>query len=470
MRRAFLRFAFAVCCVLTGSAWGVTTYSPEIRYWTMSPSGPQKSSAVAACQAFPYGGQPPYTGYSKVDRGGSTSDYQGIWGQCYYNASVAPLERMVSSIGVGSFCNFGGTATWQGNAQICVGAPDCPYGQHRDPNAGNSATGGQCVPDSSCAALAGKITAQYGCVNGCQATLVIPIDGGGGGASAYGEFTGQSCVAGDGLPSPPQPCGHGQFPGTVTIGGVEKAICVDGGSGGPCPYGGVRNAVGQCTYPNGPPTPADSNGSTSGTTGGTTSGTTSGGSSGSSGSSSGTTTGGSSGSSSGGTSGTTSGDTSGTTGGSTSGTTTGGTSGTSSGGTSGTGETPSFCSENPNSPICKEHTASGGSECDSAPSCDGDPIMCAQLQQAWLDRCALFQKRGEPATDHTELEKKDIPLSFNPMLVGSGSSSCPADIPLPHGASFSFAPLCQYASALRPIIILLAWLSAASIIFGWRSD
>jgi hypothetical protein len=49
---------------------------------------------------------------------------------------------------------------------------------------------------------------------------------------------------------------------------------------------------------------------------------------------------------------------------------------------------------------------------------------------------------------------------------GMGAGSCPADIPLPKGMSFSFSGICQAADALRPVVIALAWLSAGLIFLG----
>lgn len=43
----------------------------------------------------------------------------------------------------------------------------------------------------------------------------------------------------------------------------------------------------------------------------------------------------------------------------------------------------------------KDSTASGGNSCDAAPSCSGDAIQCAILQQQWLTRCGTDNSYSE---------------------------------------------------------------------------
>ncbi|MNY71337.1 Neisseria meningitidis TspB protein [compost metagenome] len=57
---------------------------------------------------------------------------------------------------------------------------------------------------------------------------------------------------------------------------------------------------------------------------------------------------------------------------------------------------------------------------------------------------------------------------------GASSASCPADktASLSFGPiAFSYEPLCLFASGIRPMVIALAWFSAALTFFGFaRKD
>lgn len=58
----------------------------------------------------------------------------------------------------------------------------------------------------------------------------------------------------------------------------------------------------------------------------------------------------------------------------------------------------SFCEENPSSAICTQKRASGGGTCSAAPTCEGDAIECAILEQSWRTRCALSLDPAHPET------------------------------------------------------------------------
>lgn len=71
---------------------------------------------------------------------------------------------------------------------------------------------------------------------------------------------------------------------------------------------------------------------------------------------------------------------------------------------------------------------------------------------------------GAPPTGD-EVGTKAIDSAITP--VSMGSSACPSDVNLPKGAKFSWAPVCEFATDLRPVIIALAWLAAAFIVLGF---
>jgi hypothetical protein len=118
-------------------------------------------------------------------------------------------------------------------------------------------------------------------------------------------------------------------------------------------------------------------------------------------------------------------------------------------------------------------TGSSSGSCAVEPSCEGDPIQCAILRQSWLSRCydpvadaeagALV---GGPAGVGSEIVEIG---SLETDVFGSESSTCPADQEITvFGAvlalPWSFA--CQLAGYMRPLILLMAYLQSAYIVFG----
>ncbi|CAJ0709534.1 hypothetical protein LMG7143_01108 [Ralstonia thomasii] len=78
-----------------------------------------------------------------------------------------------------------------------------------------------------------------------------------------------------------------------------------------------------------------------------------------------------------------------------------------------------YCQQNPNAAQCKKGSASGGGTCDAPPTCDGDAISCAILQQQWSTRCDL-QKHD----DSTDLGSK----------LANGQDPMAGKLPTPDGA------------------------------------
>lgn len=104
-----------------------------------------------------------------------------------------------------------------------------------------------------------------------------------------------------------------------------------------------------------------------------------------------------------------------------------------------------FCKENPDSELCK-----GTSD-----TCKDHPDRIG---------CSTF---GE-VTEQSDLAQTEKGISSITVAGVASNASCPADLTLAHGMTFSFAPFCNYATALSPIIITLAWLSAGFLIFGFK--
>lgn len=89
------------------------------------------------------------------------------------------------------------------------------------------------------------------------------------------------------------------------------------------------------------------------------------------------------------------------------------------------------------------------SECDKFPSSLG----CSNLDQ--------------PSPESLGTENRNISL-IAPVSIGA-AGACPAPLTasfLGQAVEFSFDPLCDYANALRPLVLSLAWLSAGIIFIG----
>lgn len=72
------------------------------------------------------------------------------------------------------------------------------------------------------------------------------------------------------------------------------------------------------------------------------------------------------------------------------------------------------------------------------------------------------------SVDDSELERKELTGTVTPIDMG-GSGQCPAPLSstvLGQHIEFSFDPACRFAGAMRPIVLVLAWLAAAYILSG----
>lgn len=106
-----------------------------------------------------------------------------------------------------------------------------------------------------------------------------------------------------------------------------------------------------------------------------------------------------------------------------------------------------FCKANPDSDLCK-----GASD-----ACKDHPERLGCMGA------------GE-ATEQPDLSTTEKGINAITPFNISSNATCPADLPLPKGMSFSFQPFCDYASAFRPIILALAWITAGFLAFGYRGN
>lgn len=124
-----------------------------------------------------------------------------------------------------------------------------------------------------------------------------------------------------------------------------------------------------------------------------------------------------------------------------------------------------FCKENPSSPMCKTGSFSGS--CEAAPSCEGDPIQCATAKATWETNCKTM-KPGE-IREAPDVGTKKIQQNFEHADLGGGGS-CPAARPITlmgRTIYFEMTPICEFASGIRPVVILLGWIAAGYIVMGY---
>jgi len=157
----------------------------------------------------------------------------------------------------------------------------------------------------------------------------------------------------------------------------------------------------------------------------------------------------------------------------------------------GSGQGTGECQDDPNTPEdeCGDINKSGASTpyCDTEPTCEGDPIQCANLYQNWQILCssapAEFHKESldvfkagvddgkeffDPASDAVDLGEFD----FNASATGWGySRTCPSDIPLTLGMfGTHVVPVSDYCGLMTIfqyfLLISATWISARIFIRG----
>lgn len=143
--------------------------------------------------------------------------------------------------------------------------------------------------------------------------------------------------------------------------------------------------------------------------------------------------------------------------------------------TSGTSASPSgtasgnssFCSDNPQSPLCSKGSFSG--VCGSPPACEGDPVQCATAKAVFEQNCKTLPA-GKPVDNEGPVGKKTIAVSSVNAdgFLPSDGSCMPDKVVSVMGREvvFKMSYVCEYARMLRPIIIISAWIAALAIVFG----
>lgn len=101
-----------------------------------------------------------------------------------------------------------------------------------------------------------------------------------------------------------------------------------------------------------------------------------------------------------------------------------------------------YCEENPDSKMCKQE------ECE-----EGDTKLSCM-------------DSGEPEDDGSELTTEEKGHTSIAQKTFASNASCPGDISLPKGMTFSWQPVCQLASSVRPIVLAFAWLFAGYFVIG----
>lgn len=147
--------------------------------------------------------------------------------------------------------------------------------------------------------------------------------------------------------------------------------------------------------------------------------------------------------------------------------------------------TPSkFCEDNPTATICENRTSSGGDTCDDAPSCDGDAIDCAVLKQDWQIRC---EARNQAKVDPLGVEGMNIVSGSDPLAsqfptMNNGqtvdlstklnhteiyAASCPPPAVFSlqgHSFSIDYGPLCHFGEIIGQIAVIFSTMGAAYIL------
>jgi len=154
----------------------------------------------------------------------------------------------------------------------------------------------------------------------------------------------------------------------------------------------------------------------------------------------------------------------------------------------GTGQGTGTCEDDPGTPEdeCGDINKSGATTpyCDTEPTCEGDPLACANLFQNWQILCASAPAKFHtdsldkfkdgvddgsefynPETDNHDLGEFD----FNASATGWGySRTCPSDIPFNTSLGSFAVPLSDYCNLMQIISYLILIASAyisAMIIF-----
>jgi len=85
---------------------------------------------------------------------------------------------------------------------------------------------------------------------------------------------------------------------------------------------------------------------------------------------------------------------------------------------------------------------------------------------------------GQPACKVDTGTSLDVPVeeaiqgqtsgisAITPVVISAPAAQCPADVQLPHGITWSWATVCDFAAFLRPFVLALAWLAAGMFVLA----
>jgi hypothetical protein len=109
-------------------------------------------------------------------------------------------------------------------------------------------------------------------------------------------------------------------------------------------------------------------------------------------------------------------------------------------------------------------TTTEGSATSEAPPAEVTPL-CEQFPN--ILACAV-QDSAPPAVVALGEDVRDVGL-LTPETVSGGAGSCPAPIEVSavgQTLSFSYQPVCDLATGIRPIVLILGWIAAGMLLFG----
>lgn len=133
-----------------------------------------------------------------------------------------------------------------------------------------------------------------------------------------------------------------------------------------------------------------------------------------------------------------------------------------------------FCVDHPTDPACVPPPSTDCSKTPDAPGCK--PVDCTVSPNApgCMDICKDHPERAGctdlgTVSDDVPLDEKTVTISaITPVSVG-GAGACPAPIPMVlHGQTYymKFDTYCNFATGIKPIILVFAWLAATGILIG----
>jgi hypothetical protein len=142
-----------------------------------------------------------------------------------------------------------------------------------------------------------------------------------------------------------------------------------------------------------------------------------------------------------------------------------------------------FCSQNPNSAICKQDgTASGGDDCVTPPVCTGDAVQCMMVKQQWGTRCdnqkantasalgALMVNGNDPVSSPASAANRTvIPISSQldqSAFLGGGGLSDKVFTVSGQAITFPFSRLNQYLEWLGRLFVVMSLIGALRIVLG----